>query len=93
MSSRSANDWYSRVIAKELAIRTKGIPVPGTGRVSCGGYCCHSSSSGNSGVMGNSRIVSHRYMDEGEKGRAHRREIRRKERVFWMAEAMEELGW
>ena len=42
------------------------------------------------GVIGNSRIVSHRYQDEGDNGPAHRREIRRAERRLWRGEAKEE---
>lgn len=38
------------------------------------------------GVSASSRIVSHRYADEGEKGPSLRREIRRKERRFWTRE-------
>lgn len=38
---------------------------------------------GRGGVSGGSRIVPHRYMDEGDNGPAHRREIRRRESRFW----------
>ena len=41
--------------------------------------------------MGNSRILPHRYMDELDNGRQHRREIRRKENAMWRAEAFSEM--
>lgn len=44
----------------------------------------------NGGVIGNSRIVPHRYMDEGDKGPALRREIKRREERLWRKEAEEE---
>jgi len=40
----------------------------------------------NGGVIGNSRIVPHRYMDEGDNGPAHRREIKRREKRLWKKE-------
>lgn len=45
----------------------------------------------NGGVSGNSRIVPHRYQDDGDNGKAHRREIRRKEERLWRREAEEEM--
>lgn len=65
----------------------KGIPVP---RTSSRRY--HSKKdSGKTGVIGNSHIVSHRYMMEGDKGPALRREIKRKERLMVLAEISEEF--
>lgn len=43
------------------------------------------------GVIGNSKIVPHRYLDEGDNGHAHRREIRRREERLWRREADEEM--
>jgi hypothetical protein len=78
----------SRAIAREVANASRGIPIPGTGR---GGHWGKANASRNSGVMGNSRILPHRYMDELDNGRQHRREIRRKENVMWKAEAFSEM--
>lgn len=58
----------------------KGIPVPHTG------YQRKFKYANGSGVSANSRILSHRYADEGEKGRNIRREVRRKERAQWLSE-------
>lgn len=44
----------------------------------------------NGGVIGNSRIVSHRYIYEGDRGPALRREIKRREERLWRKEAKEE---
>lgn len=90
MKFRPLDAYVSIAKARNYANSTKGVPVPGTGRTACSGYCCHSSS-GKSGVMGGSRILAHRYMDELDNGRWHRREIRRKERALWMAEAIAEM--
>lgn len=73
---------YSRVRAREYARSEKGIPVPGTGRMAAPS----GKNSGKTGVIGNSHVVSHRYMDEGEKGPSLRREIKRKERIMVEAE-------
>lgn len=43
------------------------------------------------GVIGNSRIVPHRYHDEGDNGPTHRREIKRAEKRLWRKEADEEM--
>ena len=43
------------------------------------------------GVIGNSRIVLGRYQDEGDNGKAHRREIKRREKRLWRREAEEEV--
>ncbi len=60
----------------------KGKPVPGTGVRRSRGKWTHN----GAGVSANSRILSHHYADEGETGKAHRREIRRKERALWLSE-------
>lgn len=44
----------------------------------------------NGGVIGNSRIVPYRYMDENDNGPAHRREIKRREKRLWKKEIEEE---
>lgn len=44
----------------------------------------------NGGVIGNSRIIPHRYLDEGDKGKQHRREIKRREERLWRKEARED---
>ncbi|AYB70842.1 hypothetical protein SEA_YABOI_264 [Streptomyces phage Yaboi] len=74
-----------------FANSAKGIPIPGTGRRSCRCGFCSQNSSANGGVSASSRILPHRYADEGEKGPLLRREIRRKERAVWLAEAFEEM--
>lgn len=85
---RSVGDWYSVVRATEYANSAKGIPIPRSGLYRKR-WSPHATR--NSGVMGNSRILAHRYMDELDNGRWHRREIRRKERAAWMAEAIAEM--
>ena len=40
----------------------------------------------NGGVSGNSRSLPHRYLDEGDNGPTHRREVRRKETRLWRRE-------
>lgn len=62
----------------------KGVPVPRTGKR--GNYGLRDSAGKTSGVSGNSRIVPHRYLDEGDNGKTHRREVRRKEREAWISE-------
>lgn len=42
------------------------------------------------GVSANSRIVNHRYADEGDKGKWYRRFIRRREERFWRRELASE---
>jgi len=56
-------------------------PVPLTGR-----WRWHRRFKRNSGVSGNSRILPNRYMDEGDNGRQHRRQIRRTEARLWRRE-------
>jgi hypothetical protein len=57
------------------------FPVPNTAR-------CRwpSRRSRSGGVSGGSRIVPHRYLDEGDNGPAHRRLIRRLEGRMWRRE-------
>jgi len=62
----------------------KGIPVPGTANRNRRKY------KNGAGVSANSRVLSHHYADEGEKGQAHRREIKRKERALWLSEWQDE---
>lgn len=56
-----------------------GSPVPHTGR-----QRWHQRRS--RGVSANSRIVSHRYADEGDKGKWFRRLVRRREERLWIKE-------
>lgn len=58
-------------------------PVPRTGR-----HRWHRRSS--KGVSANTRALSHRYADEGDKGKAFRRLVRRVESRLWQREAAEE---
>lgn len=53
--------------------------VPGTGRKRY-----HRTTQG--GVSASSKVVSHRYADEGEKGRSMRRLVRRREERLWKRE-------
>lgn len=64
----------------------KGIPVPGVHKYNRRKY------KNGAGVSANSRVLSHHYRDEGETGRSHRREIKRKEEAVWRCEALTELG-
>lgn len=64
----------------------KGIPVPGTGSSRW-----HSGkNSGKTGVIGSSRMLPHRYMDEGDKGKSHNRHIKRLERRLWLQDWLDE---
>lgn len=64
----------------------KGIPVPGTSAKRW-----HSGkNSGKTGVIGSSRMLPHRYMDEGDKGKGHNRHIKRLERALWQREWLDE---
>lgn len=56
-----------------------GIPVPHTGRKRY-----HRTT--QAGVSASSHVVSHRYADEGEKGRLMRRLVRRRETRLWKRE-------
>jgi hypothetical protein len=62
----------------------KGVPVAG---IRSGGRRKYKN---GAGVSANSRVLSHHYRDEGERGKAHRREIKRKERAMWLREWQEE---
>lgn len=62
----------------------KGIPVSGLRDGKRRKYV------NGAGVSANSRILPHRYADEGDKGNGHRREIRRKERAQWLSEWQQE---
>lgn len=62
----------------------KGIPVPGTGKIS---YRKHRN---GSGVSASSRVLSHYYADEGEKGRGIRKLVRNRERALWLTEWAQE---
>lgn len=64
----------------------KGVPVPRTASHGRRKY------KNGAGVSANSRVLPHRYADEGDKGQQHRREIRRKERTLWESEAYAELS-
>jgi hypothetical protein len=68
-----------------------GFPVPRTG--GRGKWKLNPARAGKpSGVVGNSRTLAHHYIDEGCKGSAHNRSIRRRERVQWLSEVAEELN-
>jgi len=92
----SIDDWYANWKAERIRMQRhalpeeKGIPVAGTG-MTRRRYHSKKDSSRSSGVSGNSRVLPHRYMDEGDNGKGHRREIRRKERVAVQAEISEGL--
>jgi len=58
----------------------KGVPVS---RLRSGGRRKYKN---GAGVSANSRVLSHHYRDEGERGKTLRREIKRKERVLWLRE-------
>ncbi|QDP44265.1 hypothetical protein KGG70_gp19 [Streptomyces phage Celia] len=59
------------------------VPVPGTGRKRY-----HRTKQG--GVSASSRVIEHRYADEGEKGRWIRRLVRRRETRLWKRESRED---
>lgn len=87
MRPRSANDWYNYIRSEEVARSVKGVPIPGTGH---GVRGFGENKTKNHGVIGGSHIVT-KWDDEGEKGTLVNREIRRKERALWMAEAIAEM--
>lgn len=60
------------------------IPVAGTGRSRH--HSKNNRAGKPNGVIGSSRLLPHRYADEGDKGRAFRRTIRRLENVQWRQE-------
>ncbi|MET8691761.1 hypothetical protein ABZV65_04350 [Streptomyces bauhiniae] len=59
------------------------LPIPGTGGKR-GRYSTRSR-----GVSGSSRIIPHRYPDEGDRGPNFRRQIRKREDALWRKEASE----
>lgn len=58
----------------------RSAPVPRTGRAKSRKY-----RHARTGTVG-SKVLSHRYGDEGEKGPKHRRQIRRCEERLWRRE-------
>lgn len=74
---------YSRFHAWDDAAN-RGVPVPGTG------VRHYRKSVNGAGVSANSRILPHRYADEGEKGKAHRKQIRHAEEMMWRADWVDE---
>ncbi len=62
----------------------KGIPVPHTGKIR---YRKHRN---GSGVSASSRVLSHYYADEGEKGSYVRKLVRNRERAMWLSEWQDE---
>jgi hypothetical protein len=60
------------------------IPVANTGRSRL--HSKKNRAGRPNGVMANSRILPHRYADEGDKGQRFRRTIRRLEKVAWQRE-------
>lgn len=62
----------------------KGIPVPGLRKSGRRKYV------NGSGVSASSRVLSHYYADEGDKGRWVRKIVRNHERALWQAEWREE---
>ncbi|UFD98000.1 hypothetical protein PQC18_gp62 [Streptomyces phage Pablito] len=64
-------------------------PVPGTGRKSPAARRTKAKSKNGAGVSAGSRVLPHRYADEGEKGGWIRRLIRRREARLWKKEAGE----
>jgi hypothetical protein len=60
------------------------IPVAGTGRSRI--HSKKDRAGKSNGVIGSSRLLPHRYADEGDKGPAFRRSIRRLENVQWRRE-------
>ena len=77
---------YSRCNSIEAAWNrdVKGVPVPYTG-----GKKWRKGANG-SGVSASSRVLSHYYADEGEKGRYVRKLVRSRERAMWLSEWQEE---
>ena len=61
----------------------KGVPVAGLrGHYRHGGWRGRRAGK-PSGVSANERLLSHRYMDEGDNGPKHRKMIRRVSERFW----------
>lgn len=95
LSAMKVWDAFVKALPEEISYKRpnlvhateKGIPVPRTGS-----RRWHSGkNSGKTGVIGSSRVLPHRYMDEGDKGKGHNRHIKRLERALWRSEALEEL--
>lgn len=60
------------------------VPVPGTGRSR---WHARKNRAGRpNGLLGSSRIIPHRYEDEGDKGPWFRRIVRRREARLWRKE-------
>lgn len=78
------NGSISYVIEREMATRTKGVPIPG---VSFQRRYKHTN---GSGVSASSRVLSHYYVDEGDKGRWVRKVVRTRERQMWRDEWLRE---
>jgi hypothetical protein len=68
----------------------KGAPVPGTGRQSWRSGLTNRRAGVSSGILSRERLLPHRYMDEGDKGVAHRRSLRRVSERFWRNELANE---
>jgi|SRR5882757_9134377 len=64
----------------------RGVPVPRTGYSRVHKYA------NGSGVSANSRVLSHMYADEGEKGRYIRKLVRTRERALWLSEYQDEAN-
>lgn len=67
----------------------KGEPVAGTGKSSNMGSL-RSSAGGNNGVLSRERLLPHRYMDEGDRGKNYRRQLRRLSEAAWRREWADE---
>jgi hypothetical protein len=65
----------------------KGIPVPHTG------YSRRRKPVNGAGVSASSRVLSHHYADEGDKGRWVRKLVRNRERALWLSEWQEEQSY
>lgn len=66
--------------------KARGTPIPRTGR----SRRWHPGRGRNHGVSANSRILPHRYADEGDKGQWFRRVIRRREKAMWVREVRDD---
>lgn len=74
-STRKPRDyWWNPTYA------APGMPVAGTGKYKRRKY------KNGAGVSAHSRVLSHHYADEGDKGTTVRRAIRRRERRMWLSE-------
>ncbi len=75
---------YALVAQREHAFSSKGIPVPYTG------FQRRYKHANGSGVSASSRVLSHYYADEGEKGSYVRKLVRSRERQMWRDEWLTE---